>query len=191
MQRSFLLTLCFRQTSTSVRSCQACARGECASTPLEASSANVPEATLSTQTPESAKVSECSRQLTGWPARSQILRRGCVHWEGNSLQPPRNGLMWERWEHVPCTKRRQNNNRPPCLRESHYLMCRHNSLSLFLGVAWPDSWIPQSVPDAVMWSLMFLGEIDYLPADRADMEEGGRDGWMGRKVGSRCKKGCF
>lgn len=65
----------------------------------------------------------------------QILRRGCVHWEGNSLQPPRNGLMWERWENVPCTKRRQNNNRPPCLRESHYLMCRHNSLSLFLGVA--------------------------------------------------------
>lgn len=44
----------------------------------------------------------------------------------------------EEWAHVgemgKCTKR-QNNNRPPCLRESHYLMCRHNSLSLFLGVA--------------------------------------------------------
>lgn len=119
-------SLSFRQTSTSVRSCRACARGERASTPLEASSVNVLEDTLSTQTPECAKVSQSALRL----------RR--VHGEGNWLRPLRNGLMddtWERRENVPMYLKTLNNNRPPCLHQSHYLMRRHNSLTLLLNVA--------------------------------------------------------
>lgn len=51
------------QTSTSARSCQACAREDSASTLLAASSANVPEDTPSTQKPESVKVLHKHR----WP----------------------------------------------------------------------------------------------------------------------------
>lgn len=75
-----LLSPC--QTSTSARSCQACVREECASTPLAASSVNVKGATLSTQKPESVKVSErhMSSQVT---CSSLALAQGRFYWEGN------------------------------------------------------------------------------------------------------------
>lgn len=116
-------SLSFRQTSTSVRSCRACARAECASTPSGASSVNVPEDTLSTQTPECAKVTRKST-VTSSLGRDIDFSRPGIGWRTTR---GRDGKK------CPVYLKTLNSNRARCLHQSHYLMCCS---------MWPDGWIP-------------------------------------------------
>lgn len=87
------------QISMNVRSCQACAREDSASTPLAASSVNVQEALPSTQTPESVKVLDthlyfCAVQYrhmnTQVTYSSLVLASG--HFSGKEIESSWRGL---------------------------------------------------------------------------------------------------